>query len=125
MGFLATSKIPILLTLHLYPISYNTRLNASNTTCNHPQDELQLYFYIINFTEFRFLSIFPSKISNYVLKFQKKIWTTGSKERQNCPKAKKTVNSSFKLKFSTLLNQALPVLDSNLNCNLTPISPLR
>lgn len=71
MGFLATSKIPILLTLHLYPISYNTRLNASNTTCNHPQDEFRMNFYIIKFTEFRFVSIFSSKISNCILKIQK------------------------------------------------------
>ena len=54
MGFLATSKILILLTLHLYPISHNTRLNASNTTCNHPQDAFRMYFYTIKFI----LSIF-------------------------------------------------------------------
>ena len=70
MGFLATSKILILLTLHLYPISHNTRLNASNTTCNHPQDAFRMYFYTIKFIEFRFVSIFCSKISSRVLKYQ-------------------------------------------------------
>ena len=77
MGFLATSKIPILLTLHLYPISYNTRLNASNTTCNHPQDEFRMYFYTIKFTEFRFDFFFEN--FKLYLENSEKLWPRGSR----------------------------------------------